>query len=384
MRRLKIHIVFLFTIFNFLFCCIGFSQVAIVVNDKVGVLIDSTENFKYLLFTDYSFDKFIAAQIFKNFDGSFNSLIYLKNNEVVKQNIDSDDIKKLSTKINSTTNNYSKPDSITQYSVIFIDGSVLSGTIKSFTNEQLELFSDNIGLVNVPTKNVITIEKKDILNEKKSVSIENPHYSRYFYAPSAIPLEKGEGYFQDIYVLFLSCNYSITDHTIIGGGFTIIPGLNIEDQLYFVNAKIGYQLSEKFYLGGGGLYVSLGEIGGYIGLCYAVGTYGTKNHNATFGLGYGISDNKLMETPVFTFSGMTRLSKRISLMTENWLSTITYNEYVPETDSHRTVSDFHILISYGFRFFSDNISFDIAFLNVPTSEELYFPGIPYIDFVFRF
>ena len=91
-----------------------------------------------------------------------------------------------------------------------------------------------------------------------------------------------------------------------------------------------------------------------------------------------------MKTPVFTISGMTRLSKRISLMSENWLSTVTYNEYVPETDSQKKVSDFHVLISYGFRFFSENLSFDIAFLNVPTSEELYFPGIPYIDFVFRF
>jgi hypothetical protein len=92
-----------------------------------------------------------------------------------------------------------------------------------------------------------------------------------------------------------------------------------------------------------------------------------------------------METPVFTLCGMTRLSKRISFMSENWFGTVSYDKCIePECIEYKTVREFHCLVSYGLRFFSENISVDIAFLNVPTSEEMFFPGIPYIDFVVRF
>ncbi|OFX85395.1 MAG: hypothetical protein A2W99_08110 [Bacteroidetes bacterium GWF2_33_16] len=385
MRKLIIHILFFFTIFNFIFYNNGFSQEAIVVHNKVGVLIDSLENFKYLIFTDYSFDEFIAAQVFKNFDGNHKLVIYLKNEETIDRVINKEYIKQLADKINVTENNYFKQDTINQYSVFFNDGSILIGSIKSFTNENVKLISENTGLISILTKNIIIINKKDSLKTKKSTLIENPHYSRYFYAPSAIPIEKGEGYFQDIYLLFLSANYSVTNHAVIGAGFSIIPGMDIGQQAFFVNAKVAYRITNKFYLGGGGLYFGFGEMGGNIGIGYTVGTYGTQNHNATLGIGYGFSGDKLMETPVFTLCGMTRLSKRISLMSENWFGTVSYEECIsPDCIEYETVREFHCLVSYGLRFFSENISVDIAFLNVPTSEEMYFPGIPYIDFVVRF
>jgi len=133
------------------------------------------------------------------------------------------------------------------------------------------------------------------------------------------------------------------------------------------------------------LFFGIGETSSHIGIGYAVGTYGGQDHNATIGIGYGYSGDKLMETPVFTICAMTRLSKRISLMSENWLGTVSYEDEIPpDFVDTRTVTEFHCLLSYGLRFFGEKISVDIAFLNVPTGEEIFFPGIPYIDFVVRF
>lgn len=385
MRRILHILFFLFFINHFVCLQSGFTQQVQVVHQDVGVLIDSTENFKYLLFTDYSFHDFIGAQVFKSMkDESYYQVIYLKNDRLINKPISLDSIKMIHDKIDLVKNKYIQNDTTSLYSVYFKDGSIINGIIKTFTNNTVSLYSENVGQIELQTTNIIQIIKKEEV-KTSTVSRENPHYSRYFYAPSAMPADKGEGYFQDIYLLFLSANYSVTSHTTIGAGFSIIPGISLGDQAFFVNAKVAYKQTERFYLGGGGLYFSLGEIGGDIGIGYLVGTYGTKNHNATLGIGYGFSGDKLMETPVFTLCGMTRLSKRISFMTENWFGTVNYNECIqPDCMEYRKVREFHCLISYGLRFFSENISVDIAFMNVPTSEEMYFPGIPYIDFVVRF
>ncbi|MGE0090172.1 MAG: hypothetical protein AB7S50_11950 [Bacteroidales bacterium] len=73
----------------------------------------------------------------------------------------------------------------------------------------------------------------------------------------------------------------------------------------------------------------IGEADLNIGIAYGVGTYGTKNHNATLGVGYGYYGNGLMETLVFTFCGMSRLSKRISFISENWFGTVIFQEEIP-------------------------------------------------------
>jgi hypothetical protein len=276
-------------------------------------------------------------------------------------------------------------DDTTEYSIQLFNGSLFNGKISSFSNNKIEFYSSSVGSIGIATKDVIRVNKYDSVKAKSFVLGENPHSSRYFYAPSAIPLDKGEGYFQDIYLLFISGNYAISDHTTLGAGFSIIPGIDVGEQAFFVNAKVAYQITEKFYLGGGGLYFGIGDLGGSIGIGYAVGTYGSKDHNVTFGAGYGYSGNALMETPVFTLCGMTRISKRISLMTENWLGTVSYEEGIPpDYVDTRTIREFQTLISYGLRFFGDKLSVDLAFMNVPTTGEFLFPGIPYIDFVVRF
>ena len=387
MKRINKNIVIVFLIIQAIvfFNLNIFSQEAIVVHNKVGVVIDSLENFNYLLFTDYSFDDIILAQVFKYPDNRFKLVVYLKNDSVVEKEIDKDYIKLINNKIAHFENNYVKNDTINQYSIFLDDGSVLAGKIRSFTNKKIELFSESFDIIRIDIHKVVKVENYNHSEIKSITTIENPHYSRYFYAPSAMPLDKKEGYFQDIYLLLLSCNYSITSHILIGGGFSIIPGADINEQAYFLNAKVAYQITDKFYLGGGGLFFGIGAENSSFGIGYAVGTYGSKDHNATLGIGYGYSGDKLMETPVITVCGMTRLSKRISLLSENWLGSVTYNESIPPNFvDTRSVTEFHCLLSYGLRFFGEKISVDIAFLNVPTSEEVYFPGIPYIDFVVRF
>ena len=44
----------------------------------------------------------------------------------------------------------------------------------------------------------------------------NPHYSRYFFAPTAFPLQKGNGYIQTTWLVAWSAHYAIADYGSVG------------------------------------------------------------------------------------------------------------------------------------------------------------------------
>ncbi len=85
------------------------------------------------------------------------------------------------------------------------------------------------------------------------------------------------------------------------------------------------------------------------------------------GFGYGFVDSDVAKKPMIVVGGETRLSRRTAFVTENWI--------FPEVDQP--------LISYGFRFFGEKLSVDLALLNTIGADAL-FPGIPYVDFVVNF
>ena len=92
-----------------------------------------------------------------------------------------------------------------------------------------------------------------------------------------------------------------------------------------------------------------------------MGTYGNLNHNLTIGCGWGFVEGATSESPIIIFSGMTRISKNVALVTENYLFNSTHNSQA--------------VYSYGLRFFGKKIAVDLAILG---------NTLPYVDFVVKF
>jgi hypothetical protein len=103
-----------------------------------------------------------------------------------------------------------------------------------------------------------------------------------------------------------------------------------------------------------------------VGILYSVGTWGNPNRSITGGIGYGYLDWELADKPMVMIGGEVRAARRISFVTENWT--------IPGVEG--------ALLSYGMRFFGESLSVDLAFIN--STEWLIFPGVPYIDFVYKF
>ena len=262
------------------------------------------------------------------------------------------------------------------YKLEFKDGTVLTGSILSETDSVMEFFIDDIGTLTISKDHVKSVIPLEVTGRRgKAYWYKNPHATRLLFAPTAIPLKRGEGYYQNIYVLVNMFNYGVLNNLSIGGGFDIITMFARIDgewnPMLNFNVKTAFKVADKFHAGAGGMYVTLpGEFSS--GILYGVGTYGSYNSNLTFGLGWGFVDGTFEKKPFIMFGGMARLAERLWLVSENWIAPVDGGTY-------------YNIFSYGIRIASPRVAVDIAFLNnKDIFENALVLGIPYVDVVIKF
>lgn len=264
------------------------------------------------------------------------------------------------------------PDSAHVQMLYLTDGTMLVGRITEITDDNVT-FEADIGLMTIEKTKIRKIKEVPVSSMKEGAYwFPNPNYTRLFFAPTARPLKKGDGYFADYFLFFPMVAYGLTDNFTIAGGMSILPfGDFFDDNILYFTPKVGFQSSDAFAFSLGLLLVKLPSFGDEtapaVGVMYGLVTAGSSNSSITAGLGYGFVDWEFADRPLWVLGGEHRVSRNIALVTENW--------FIPGADNP--------LISYGFRFFGEKLSVDLAFINV-LSDDAIFPGIPYIDFAIRF
>ncbi|MFM8432081.1 MAG: hypothetical protein ACKOA1_04720, partial [Bacteroidota bacterium] len=191
------------------------------------------------------------------------------------------------------------------------------------------------------------------------------------------PLKRGEGYYQNTYLLLNSVNVGVTDNISIGGGFELISLFSSGSggPIFFLTPKVGFKVTEKFHAGGGMYVMSIPDVFNdgreNLGILYGVGTVGNANSNSTLGMGWGFSfEGESSDSPIITLSGMHRVSRKTALVTENWFV--------------QSDVGYYGIYSYGVRFFGEKVSVDLGFLNNADIMEGILIGVPYVDFVVKF
>lgn len=269
-------------------------------------------------------------------------------------------------------NNLKIPDSEHIQIITTRDKSTIFGRIIKISEQEI-VYQTEFGDITIPMDKIIKIETVPVSSIASSgYWFPNPNATRLFFAPTARMLKKKDGYFADYYLFFPAVAYGITDNITFGGGMSLIPGVDIDRQIFYLTPKIGLTATPKLNLSIGALILKIPNFDDdddspLVGLFYGVGTFGNPNSSLTLGLGYGFVGDKLADKPMLMIGGEQRISQRLALVTENWI--------LPGVENP--------VVSYGMRFFGEKISVDLAFLNV-LSDEAIFPGIPYIDFVFNF
>ena len=256
------------------------------------------------------------------------------------------------------------PDS-TQVQILTVeDGSSFKGRIIEVGEEEIK-FETKHGVLTISIFEITDLKlvSKDQLKEGK-YWFPNPNCSRLFFAPTARMLKQGEGYFADYFIFFPTINYGITSNISLGGGFSILPGADLDEQVLLFTPKVGIKTSKNMDLAIGALIVKLPESTS-AGILYGVSTFGSLDNSITVGLGYGYFDDELADKPIVVLGGETKTSRSISLVTENWI--------VPGIDAP--------VLSFGLRFFGEKLSTDFALIFALEDEIIIFP---YIDFVYKF
>lgn len=253
------------------------------------------------------------------------------------------------------------------------DGSVIQGRFVAHTENGIRLLTESAGEITISNDQIgwMKVVEEDRFKNGK-YWFDNPNATRYLFSPTAFSLKKGEAYYQNTYLVLNSFNYGITDNLTIGAGFELFSTFS-GDPVFFVNPKYTFRINDKLRAGAGVLYANISSnttnFSG-LGIGYGILTYGNTDDNITLGMGYGFVEKELANRPVFTLSGMKRLSSRIGLVSENWI--------VP-------VEDYYGVYSYGLRFMGEKLTVDLALLNNPDiASDFLFIGFPYIDFVVKF
>lgn len=243
------------------------------------------------------------------------------------------------------------------------DGSSLVGRIVTVGADSVE-FATGIGRMQLAIRDVREITETDATSMHDGrYWFPNPNTTRLFFAPTGQMLKQGEGYFADYQLFFPGVAFGLTDNISIGGGVSILP-LGFEEQIYYITPKVGFSVGKRVHLAAGALVAGTG--GGTGGVGYGVGTLGDGDASVTFGLGYGFAGGDIESKPVAMLGGEKRVSRRIALVSENYLLPISQD---------------NIVYSFGLRFMGERLTTDLAIFNVTGSGIV---GIPFVDFVFKF
>jgi len=278
-------------------------------------------------------------------------------------------------------------DTIQYYEIKLNDGTELKGTIKK-QDSKLAITTQNLGVVLIDIDKIHSIKSLQATDMNSKYWFKNPRDTRYLFSPSAFNLQKGEKYYQNTYIALNSMDFGITNHFSVGVGLEIFSTFVSLSQgqfmpIFYITPKIATQIKPNWGVGAGVIYASIPNFSDErmgLGLAYAVNTLGNREHNLTLGIGFpfiraeGLEQN-LSQRPVFTLSGMTRISHKMALVSENW--------FLPISEMDRA-SNYYGFWTYGMRFLGQKISIDLAFINNRDIAQGIFIGIPYLDFAVKF
>jgi len=260
-------------------------------------------------------------------------------------------------------------DTTSRHAVRLRDGSTLTGRIIAVSADSVRLRL-NSGEVSLARNAIVEVKRLAADRFRNGVYwFENPHATRLLFSSTAFPLEKGTGYYSNTWLALHTFAAGLTDRFTLGGGLAWFPGVGLDETFYYLLPK--YTL-----LNGKSTRVAVGALLGLLpfgdgdqasaGLLYGVGTTGSKDTNLSLGLGWGYQGGHSSTNPVVMVGGQARLSRRISLISENWVFPVD-----GETEG---------LYSYGLRFLGEGLTVDFAFVSV-LGESV---TAPWLGFAFRF
>lgn len=268
------------------------------------------------------------------------------------------------------------------YLVTLEDNTFIFGVYRERIGDQIffqtNYYSTLIANVN-DIKYVRKVSEENVFNGRYAPS--NVHFNRYFFAQSAFNIPK-HSVNLSTYSLFTTIEYDLTDHVSISAGANLLSIFNQEfGNIHLISTKVGgFAISETVTTGVTAFYGVFEDMTHR--MASGVWTLGDKNQNLTFGLGYFnltknvnsrmpitnilVTERKTFTSGLITLSGMTRITRKMFLMNENWL---------------RRSTELPSIYSLGFRLAGSKFMFDFCMLY---QDRRFNEFSPFIGFSYKF
>ena len=258
--------------------------------------------------------------------------------------------------------------------IVMMDGNEFIGSIESETNDEVVIRTERLGLLTIRRKDIRSIS--NVLSEHFTDGeywAPNPQSGRYFWSPTGYGLKQGEGYYQNLWVFFNQASYGFSDNFSLGFGVMPLFLVGASSVPLWITPKFQFQLEPNVLNVGGGAIImtALGEGAPLFGILYGITTFGSRDKNLTFGLGWGFSDGEMANSPTINISGMIRTGRRGYFLTENYLVNF-WGENI-------------VILSVGGRTLWDRFSLDYGLFRPFVKDGgLEFIGFPWLGFVIPF
>lgn len=263
-------------------------------------------------------------------------------------------------------------DSTAVLEVRLTDGSVVYGSmlvadretvvLRTVSGARLELRPDQIRSQRTATGTVVRGEYWP----------EDPNHTRLLFTSTGRSLDAGQGYVSAYFLFFPMVAYGVTDRFTIAGGTPIVPGAM--GRVFYLAPKFTVSKRDRSAVSIGALAFGFPEDteDGTVGITYGVGTFGTNDHALTAGAGWGFrwggGESSLSNAPVLVIGGETRVSRRVKLLSENWIFTSGAGGFT--------------LLSGAVRFIGDRLSADLGVIGA--AEQGVGCCLPMVNFVWNF
>lgn len=241
------------------------------------------------------------------------------------------------------------------------DGTKLVGRVVSLDGNEVDVLSLGGIEVVVPRGEVSRVREIRGVEYNGEFWPEDPSDSRLFVGPTARVPRAGGGYVGVYEVVVPSFGVGIGGVAMISGGFSVVPGLDLDEQVFFLSPKV--QLFDAGRVQGavGAVWVNPGDpdaAGG--GVIFGGITAGNIAASFSGGIAVPFSTATGVESDAMVLlGGEVRATRRFKLITESWV--------VPGRGS---------LLSLGFRIIGSRITVEVA--GVTSSEGG--PLVPLVNF----
>lgn len=239
-------------------------------------------------------------------------------------------------------------------------------------------------LVALPTQGFSHSFSPDKTKRLRSRTTSNlTHDNHYLFGPSAIPMERGNGYYQNQDILMHSVYFAPTDGVSIGGGVqaaSLFSSLatGSHGPMFHLRMTASGSVGNGLHMGGFLMGVRIGtdlklndEVGlpTTIGLGAAQATIGRDPFQVTVSMGTTVDKTGTGDGPLIGLAALWHITEHVAFITENWNIPFGPEQYR--------------IYSYGARVTHRAMAFDAAFAINEDLDDIIFLGVPVLGFSLR-